>query len=71
MTPRYLLLPVVFGFAMAFFYLQRGDRPVNAATLAIAFIWLGVLGGWTMAVFRTQEARIKALEERLSRLLHQ
>lgn len=68
MKPSYLCVPVAFAFFQAFWCLHFNDAQVTNATYTIVWVWLGILGGWTLQISRDQAKRVRALEEQLARV---
>ena len=68
MTPSYLCFPVAFALFQALWHLYFKDGAVSGATYAVVWVWLAILGAWTLQILRDQATHLRTLEKELGRL---
>jgi hypothetical protein len=67
-TPRHLLAPTIAAFVIAFIFLLGSEERVTRQTIAMAWLFIGLVGSSAYFVTRALQTRISRLEEELARL---
>ncbi len=68
MKASYLWLPVAFAMFQVFWCVHFRESPATYITYSTVWVWIAILGGWTLQILRDQARRLRALEDQLDRL---